>query len=110
MDAEIAAIAAELDLELVQVPVTWSDAGPSKVHVLRDTCSSLGDLLRISWRRALRPLVRTALESAPPGPVLDLGCGTDGNLPHLFGDTERTLQVQLDLSLGLSLGVRAGRA
>lgn len=51
VDAEIAAIAAELDLALVQVPVTWSDAGPSKVHVLRDTCSSLGDLLRISWRR-----------------------------------------------------------
>ena len=42
-------------------------------------------------RRALRPLVQTALELAPPGPVLDLGCGTGGNLAHLFGGTRRTL-------------------
>ena len=51
VDAEIAAIAAELQLTLVQVPVTWSDAGPSKVRVVRDACSSLGDLVRISRRR-----------------------------------------------------------
>jgi len=42
-------------------------------------------------RRALRPLVRTALELAPPGPVLDLGCGTGGNLAHLLAGTDRAL-------------------
>lgn len=42
-------------------------------------------------RRALRPLVRTAFELAPPGPVLDLGCGTGGNLAHLLSDTDRPL-------------------
>ena len=53
VDAEIAAITTELDLRLAQVPVSWSDAGPSKVRVVRDMCTSLVDLLRISRRRRL---------------------------------------------------------
>jgi len=34
-------------------------------------------------RMVLAPLIRRALRGAPPGPIVDVGCGTGGNLVHL---------------------------
>jgi SAM-dependent methyltransferase len=34
-------------------------------------------------RTVLGPVIRAAAAAAPPGPVVDLGCGTGGNLRHI---------------------------
>lgn len=51
-DAELLTIARERRLDVVEIPVVWSDRGRSKVRVLRAGLASLRDLARIAVRRA----------------------------------------------------------
>lgn len=48
-DMEILTIAWNLGYKIKEVPVSWYDAGGSKVHLFKDSLKTLGDLLKIKW-------------------------------------------------------------
>ena len=56
-DAEILFIARRLGYRVVQVPVTWADAGATRVRLGRDVVGSLRELLtiRLGWLRGWYP-------------------------------------------------------
>jgi dolichyl-phosphate beta-glucosyltransferase len=48
-DMEILTITWNLGYKIKEVPVSWYDAGGSKVHLFKDSLKTLSDLLKIKW-------------------------------------------------------------